>query len=135
MALRTHLPPLHSPPCLALIAGSFSRPSLTASAMNDSLSWRCGNRPLSGCLPACWRRHRTLLKVTKVPPPPYSALLLSTPTHAPAQDDMQLAPDFFPFFEATAPLLDRDPTLYCVSSWNDHGQVGRGWFADSYCQA
>jgi alpha-1,3-mannosyl-glycoprotein beta-1,2-N-acetylglucosaminyltransferase len=40
------------------------------------------------------------------------------------QDDMQLAPDFFAFFAALAPVLDRDPTLYCVSSWNDHGQVG-----------
>ena len=34
---------------------------------------------------------------------------------------MQLAPDFFTYFQATAPLLDRDPSLYCVSSWNDHG--------------
>jgi alpha-1,3-mannosyl-glycoprotein beta-1,2-N-acetylglucosaminyltransferase len=39
------------------------------------------------------------------------------------QDDMQLSPDFFSFFEATAPILDADPSLYCVSSWNDHGQV------------
>lgn len=38
------------------------------------------------------------------------------------QDDMQLAVDFFSYFEATAPLLSSDPTLYCVSSWNDHGQ-------------
>lgn len=41
----------------------------------------------------------------------------------PAQDDMTLAPDLFSYFEATAPVLDADPTLYCVSSWNDHGQV------------
>ena len=34
---------------------------------------------------------------------------------------MELAPDFFTYFAATAPLLDRDPSLYCVSSWNDHG--------------
>ena len=39
------------------------------------------------------------------------------------QDDMKLAPDFFSFFNATAPLLDRDPSLFCVSSWNDHGQA------------
>ncbi|KAI3434434.1 hypothetical protein D9Q98_002511 [Chlorella vulgaris] len=38
------------------------------------------------------------------------------------EDDMQLSPDFFSFFEATAPILDADPSLYCVSSWNDHGQ-------------
>jgi GNT-I family len=37
---------------------------------------------------------------------------------------MQLAVDFFPFFRRTAQLLDEDPTLYCVSSWNDNGQVG-----------
>ena len=35
---------------------------------------------------------------------------------------MKLAPDFFGLFAATAPLLDADPSLYCVSSWNDHGQ-------------
>ena len=35
---------------------------------------------------------------------------------------MQLAPDFFELFAATARLLDQDPSLYCVSSWNDHGQ-------------
>ncbi|KAL4450561.1 hypothetical protein ABPG77_000917 [Micractinium sp. CCAP 211/92] len=38
------------------------------------------------------------------------------------EDDMTLAPDLFSYFEATAPVLDADPTLYCVSSWNDHGQ-------------
>ncbi|KAK9868373.1 hypothetical protein WJX84_008202 [Apatococcus fuscideae] len=38
------------------------------------------------------------------------------------EDDMQLAVDFFSFFEASAPLLSSDPSLYCVSSWNDHGQ-------------
>lgn len=37
---------------------------------------------------------------------------------------MQLSPDFFSYFEALAPVLDRDPMLWCVSSWNDHGQVG-----------
>jgi hypothetical protein len=39
------------------------------------------------------------------------------------QDDMELSPDFFSYFEAAAPILDTDPSLYCVSSWNDHGQV------------
>ena len=36
---------------------------------------------------------------------------------------MELAPDFFSYFEATSSLLASDPTLYCVSSWNDHGQA------------
>ena len=35
---------------------------------------------------------------------------------------MKLAVDFFTYFEAGAQLLDRDPTLYTISSWNDHGQ-------------
>ena len=39
------------------------------------------------------------------------------------QDDMELAPDFFTYFEALAPLLDADDMLMCISSWNDHGQV------------
>ncbi|KAK9812907.1 hypothetical protein WJX72_005613 [[Myrmecia] bisecta] len=38
------------------------------------------------------------------------------------EDDMELAIDFFSYFGATAGLLDQDPSLYCVSSWNDHGQ-------------
>ena len=36
---------------------------------------------------------------------------------------MELAPDFFTYFEALAPLLDEDERLFCISSWNDHGQV------------
>ena len=39
------------------------------------------------------------------------------------QDDMELAPDFFTYFEALAPMLDEDDMLMCISSWNDHGQV------------
>lgn len=35
---------------------------------------------------------------------------------------MHLSLDFFEYFEATAPLLDEDKTIYAVSSWNDHGQ-------------
>lgn len=44
------------------------------------------------------------------------------------QDDMLFSPDFFSYFEALAPRLDADPTLMCVSAWNDHGQVRRGVF-------
>jgi hypothetical protein len=43
--------------------------------------------------------------------------------HNPAQDDMELAPDFFGYFAAAAPLLDADASLLCASSWNDHGQA------------
>ena len=38
------------------------------------------------------------------------------------EDDMDVAPDFFNYFAATAPLLDLDSSLVCISSWNDHGQ-------------
>lgn len=38
---------------------------------------------------------------------------------------MQVAPDIFSYFENTSPLLDQDPSLWCISAWNDHGQPGR----------
>jgi hypothetical protein len=34
---------------------------------------------------------------------------------------MIVSPDFLQLFEATAYLLNEDPTLWCVSSWNDNG--------------
>jgi alpha-1,3-mannosyl-glycoprotein beta-1,2-N-acetylglucosaminyltransferase len=37
------------------------------------------------------------------------------------EDDMIFSPDFLHYFQLTAPLLDTDPTLWCVSSWNDLG--------------
>ncbi|KAJ6840559.1 alpha-1,3-mannosyl-glycoprotein 2-beta-N-acetylglucosaminyltransferase isoform X2 [Iris pallida] len=36
---------------------------------------------------------------------------------------MEIAPDFFDYFEATARLFDKDKTIMAVSSWNDNGQV------------
>jgi len=39
------------------------------------------------------------------------------------EDDMDISPDFFDYFDAMLPLLRRDPTLYCVSSWNDNGKT------------
>jgi hypothetical protein len=41
------------------------------------------------------------------------------------EEDLQVSPDFFSYFEATAPLLDQDSSLYCISAWNDQGQLGR----------
>jgi len=38
------------------------------------------------------------------------------------EDDIDIAVDFFEYFTATAQLLDNDPTLYCVSAWNDNGK-------------
>lgn len=38
------------------------------------------------------------------------------------EDDMEIAPDFFEYFEATGKLLENDRSLIAVSSWNDNGQ-------------
>ncbi|KER31164.1 hypothetical protein T265_13020, partial [Opisthorchis viverrini] len=38
------------------------------------------------------------------------------------EDDLDIAPDFFEYFAATLPLLHKDPTLFCVSAWNDNGR-------------
>ena len=35
---------------------------------------------------------------------------------------MDVAPDFFAYFRRMSPLFDSDPSLYCVSAWNDNGQ-------------
>lgn len=45
------------------------------------------------------------------------------------EDDVEVSPDFFALFEATAPLLDDDPSLMCVSAYNDHGQIPGDPFA------
>lgn len=37
------------------------------------------------------------------------------------EDDMELAVDFFDYFEAFLPVLRADDTLYCISAWNDNG--------------
>ncbi|CAM9982748.1 unnamed protein product, partial [Hapterophycus canaliculatus] len=39
------------------------------------------------------------------------------------EEDLEIAPDFFEYFSATAPLLDQDETLMAVSAWNDNGQA------------
>lgn len=38
------------------------------------------------------------------------------------EDDLDIAPDFYEYFKATKPLLDKDPSLWCVSAWNDNGK-------------
>eukprot|EP01112_Ceratiomyxa_fruticulosa_P010598 TRINITY_DN2812_c0_g2_i1.p1 TRINITY_DN2812_c0_g2~~TRINITY_DN2812_c0_g2_i1.p1 ORF type:complete len:435 (+),score=45.79 TRINITY_DN2812_c0_g2_i1:177-1481(+) len=37
------------------------------------------------------------------------------------EDDMEVSPDFFEYFIAGYHLLNHDPTIYCISSWNDNG--------------
>ncbi|XP_055368932.1 alpha-1,3-mannosyl-glycoprotein 2-beta-N-acetylglucosaminyltransferase b [Betta splendens] len=38
------------------------------------------------------------------------------------EDDLEVAPDFFEYFSALYPILRSDPTLWCVSAWNDNGR-------------
>lgn len=38
------------------------------------------------------------------------------------EDDMEIAPDFFDYFQAGAMLLDSDKSIMAISSWNDNGQ-------------
>ena len=40
---------------------------------------------------------------------------------------MELAPDFFSYFEALGKVMDADPSVYAVSSWNDNGQKPHAW--------
>ncbi|XP_078330454.1 alpha-1,3-mannosyl-glycoprotein 2-beta-N-acetylglucosaminyltransferase-like [Crassostrea virginica] len=38
--------------------------------------------------------------------------------------DLDISPDFYEYFSATFPVLHQDPSLWCVSAWNDNGKVG-----------
>lgn len=40
------------------------------------------------------------------------------------EDDLEVAPDFFEYFRALLPVLNSDPSLWCVSAWNDNGREG-----------
>ncbi|XP_072547707.1 alpha-1,3-mannosyl-glycoprotein 2-beta-N-acetylglucosaminyltransferase a [Salminus brasiliensis] len=40
------------------------------------------------------------------------------------EDDLEVAPDFFEYFTALYPILKSDPSLWCVSAWNDNGREG-----------
>ena len=37
-------------------------------------------------------------------------------------DDLDIAPDFFSYMSSMQPLLVEDPTIWCVSAWNDNGK-------------
>merc|ERR1719284_1876708 len=37
------------------------------------------------------------------------------------ENDLALSPDALWYFRSTAWLLEEDPTLFCVSAWNDNG--------------
>ncbi|XP_013136615.1 PREDICTED: alpha-1,3-mannosyl-glycoprotein 2-beta-N-acetylglucosaminyltransferase [Papilio polytes] len=38
------------------------------------------------------------------------------------EDDLDISPDFFEYFLGTYPLLLKDPSIWCVSAWNDNGK-------------
>ncbi|GBP37238.1 Alpha-1,3-mannosyl-glycoprotein 2-beta-N-acetylglucosaminyltransferase [Eumeta japonica] len=37
-------------------------------------------------------------------------------------DDLDVSPDFFEYFLGTYPLLKKDPSIWCISAWNDNGK-------------
>ena len=37
------------------------------------------------------------------------------------EEDLDVSPDFFSYFSQTMHLMEEDPTLYCISAWNDQG--------------
>jgi alpha-1,3-mannosyl-glycoprotein beta-1,2-N-acetylglucosaminyltransferase len=39
------------------------------------------------------------------------------------EDDMNISPDFFSYFKKLYYLLKKDPTVFCISAWNDNGRV------------
>ncbi|XP_063389868.1 alpha-1,3-mannosyl-glycoprotein 2-beta-N-acetylglucosaminyltransferase-like [Cydia fagiglandana] len=40
------------------------------------------------------------------------------------EDNLDISPDFFEYFLGTYPLLKKDPSIWCVSAWNDNGNRG-----------
>ena len=46
------------------------------------------------------------------------------------QDDMLFSKDFLTYMKAASGLLERDPTIWCISSWNDNGLTHMDWRND-----
>ena len=38
------------------------------------------------------------------------------------EDDLNIAVDFFDYFEAMYNVMVKDPTIFCASAWNDNGK-------------
>jgi alpha-1,3-mannosyl-glycoprotein beta-1,2-N-acetylglucosaminyltransferase len=38
------------------------------------------------------------------------------------EDDLNIADDFFEYFDSMQKILEMDSTLFCVSAWNDNGK-------------
>eukprot|EP00052_Salpingoeca_macrocollata_P022463 m.195149 g.195149 ORF g.195149 m.195149 type:complete len:454 (+) comp21806_c0_seq2:515-1876(+) len=43
------------------------------------------------------------------------------------EEDLDVAPDYFSYFAQTMPLMKLDPTIYCISAWNDQGYEGSSY--------
>ena len=71
-------------------------------------------KPVLPCSNECWACHSIL-----------SGHWYFTLTDA--QDDMLFSEDFLNYMEAAAPLLDKDPSIWCISSWNDNGLNHLEW--------
>ncbi|PAA73245.1 hypothetical protein BOX15_Mlig027550g1 [Macrostomum lignano] len=39
------------------------------------------------------------------------------------EDDLLIAPDFYQYFRSLRRALDTDESIFCVSAWNDNGQI------------
>lgn len=48
------------------------------------------------------------------------------------EDDMLFSSDFLEMFVVTSGLLNGDPTLWCVTSWNDYGFNFLNWKSDKF---
>ncbi|XP_050673670.1 alpha-1,3-mannosyl-glycoprotein 2-beta-N-acetylglucosaminyltransferase [Leptidea sinapis] len=40
------------------------------------------------------------------------------------EDDLDVSADFYEYFLGTYPLLLKDPSIWCISAWNDNGKNG-----------
>jgi alpha-1,3-mannosyl-glycoprotein beta-1,2-N-acetylglucosaminyltransferase len=38
------------------------------------------------------------------------------------EDDLNIADDFFEYFDSMHKILESDSSLFCVSAWNDNGK-------------
>ena len=50
-----------------------------------------------------------------------SATSVSTDQVIIFEDDLEVSRDIFNYFSQTLPILKIDPSLWCISAWNDHG--------------
>lgn len=49
----------------------------------------------------------------------------SAPACIIVEDDLLFSPDFLDYFKTIAPLIEKDPTVFIASAWNDNGFSGK----------